>query len=309
MNAENAEKCRAGNTVPPGKKRKISIENAENAENAEVEGGAGGKLPSKTKSNAFHWVFTWANYPENWKDFFNDRKSLIEKICVGEEVCPTTGTKHLQGWIRLFKKNIPMTYLGLPKQIHWEIMSRNATEKQNTIYCTKARSNTLTWGIPSPWKREITEMKPWMTELMSILSTPLEEGNAFRTIYWIWEPEGNTGKTVFQQAMYHTLEGVVAIEGKAADVKHFVCEYTKKTGTTPKIIFVNIPRVDLEFVSYGAIEKVKDMFFMSGKYEGGMVSGPRPHVMIFANDGPIRRNMSEDRWKIARIVGDTLEWV
>lgn len=39
MNAENAEKCRAGNTVPPGKKRKISIENAENAENAEVEGG------------------------------------------------------------------------------------------------------------------------------------------------------------------------------------------------------------------------------------------------------------------------------
>lgn len=178
--AENAEKCRAGNTDRPAKSGTKKRKNAENAENAESEPG-----PKKTCLNAFHWVLTWNNYPKNWQDFFTERRSLIEKICVGEEVCPTTGTPHLQGWIRLFKKNIPRTYLSMPKEIHWEAMSRNATEKQNTMYCTKARGNTLTWGIPSPWKREIKDLKPWMEELLKILSSPLEEGEAFRTVYWI----------------------------------------------------------------------------------------------------------------------------
>lgn len=302
--AESAEKCRAGNTNRPAKSGTKKRKSAESAENAESE-----VAPKKTNLNAFHWVLTWNNYPSNWQDFFTDRKPLIEKICIGEEKCPTTGTPHLQGWLRLFKKNVPRTYLSLPKEIHWEPMARNATEKQNTMYCTKARGNTLTWGIPSPWKREIKDLKPWMEELLKILSSPLEEGEAFRTVYWIWEPEGNIGKTVFQQAMYHMMEGVVAIEGKAADVKHFVSDYTKKTSQTPKIIFLNIPRCDQEFVSYGAIEKVKDMFFMSGKYEGGMVSGPRPHVMVFANDGPIKSKMSEDRWKIGRIHEDKIIWI
>lgn len=297
------ENCRGGNTVPPGnlegKKRKM-----DNIDEIDIPPLEVGKKVWAT----FHWILTWNNYPKNWQDFFTDRRSLIEKLCVGEEICPTTGTPHLQGWLRLFKKNIPRTHLGLPKQIHWTAMSRDATEKQNTMYCTKGRGNILTWGIPSLWKRTIKDMKPWMAELLTILSSPLEEGIAFRTVYWLWEPAGNTGKTVFQQAVYHMLEGVVAIEGKATDVKHFVADCTKKTGATPKIIFLNVPRCDQEFVSYGAIEKVKDMFFMSGKYEGSLVSGPRPHVMVFANTPPEQAKMSADRWQVGQIVEDQLIW-
>ena len=297
-----SENFRAGNTDRPEKQRQKTRKISEVSEIPETA------KKIEKKFVAFNWVFTWNNFPENWQDFFNERKSLIEKICVGEEKCPTTGTPHLQGWIRLFKKNTARTYLSLPEQIHWETMSRNATEKQNTIYCTKARTNILTWGIPSPWKREIKDMKPWMEELIKILSSPLEEGESFRTVYWLWEPEGNIGKTVFQQAMYHMLEGVVAIEGKAADVKHFVSEYSKRNGMTPRIVFLDIPRCDQDFVSYGAIEKMKNMFFFSGKYEGGTVNGPRPHVMVFANDVPNISKMSRDRWKIGRIVDEQIEW-
>lgn len=47
MSAQSAEKCRAGNTVPPGKMNRKRPRSAQSAESAEVEGGGGGKLPSK----------------------------------------------------------------------------------------------------------------------------------------------------------------------------------------------------------------------------------------------------------------------
>ena len=65
----------------------------------------------------------------------------------------------------------------------------NATERQNIMYCTKERGNILTWGVPSPWKCVIKDMKPWMTELIRILSSPLEEGDAFRTPPETWYPQ------------------------------------------------------------------------------------------------------------------------
>ena len=43
------------------------------------------------------------------------------------------------------------------------------------------------------------------------------------------------------------------------------------------------------------------MFFFSGKYEGGMVCGPNPHVLIFANDEPDTHKMSADRWIIKEL--------
>lgn len=309
MIAEISENFRGGNTSPPGNTIEVNEEVADVAEIPISETPSKKrKLEGEKIHIAYHWVLTWNNYPKNWKDFFEDRRSLIEKLYIGVETCPTTGTPHLQGWLRLSKKNNVITYLTMPKQIHWAPMSRNATEKQNTMYCSKVHGEYLSWGIPLPWRRQIQDIKPWMTELINILSKPLEEGEEFRTIYWLWEPEGNIGKTVFQQAMYSMLEGVVAIEGKAADVKHFVSEYAKVNGKTPRIVFLNVPRCDQEFVSYGAIEKVKDMFFMSGKYEGGMVNGPRPHLMVFANDGPQRSKMSEDRWRVGRIVNDQIIW-
>lgn len=312
MVAQISENSRVGNTKPPGKsltpKRKIS-----EIAQISVVSGSDDQTENETttsikKQIAFNWILTWHNYPENWQDFFTERKSLIEKVCIGEEVCPTTGTKHLQGWLKLFHKNNAITYLTLPIQISWRVMSRNATERSNVKYCSKDQCNLLHWGIELPWKREIKDLQPWMTELEAILSQPLEEGDAFRTIHWIWDTDGNVGKTVFQQAMYYKLKNVVLIEGKSADIKHFVCDYVKKNGTTPKIVFINLPRSEQEFISYGAIERVKDMFFMSGKYEGGMVSGPRPHVMAFANEPPHCEKMSQDRWRIGHLRNGILEW-
>jgi len=57
-------------------------------------------------------------------------------------------------------------------------------------------------------------------------------------------------------------------------------------------------------MSYTGMEEIKDMFFYSGKYEGGMVCGRNPHVMVFANEPPDYDKMSANRWKVTEIVDE-----
>lgn len=303
---------RGGNTIPLGnRKRKYE----EIPEIPEIPGIRGEEVDSCssvksniskvkiTKQTAFHWVLTWANYPCNWKDFFEKVRPLIEKLYIGEEICPTTGTPHLQGWLKLKKKNNAITYLHLPEQIHWAVMFRNATEKQNTNYCGKEKNTYLSWGVPLPYVEHV-EMSPWMKEIEAILKTEPDS----RSIYWVWEPIGKTGKTSFIKMMLQTTEHSIIVNGKGNDIRHCVADYIEKKGCHPRIVFIDVPRVNKEYLSYEAIENIKNMLFYSGKYEGTIVNGPRPHVIIFANSKPDYDKFSDDRWKVARIYDQKLVW-
>ena len=122
-----------------------------------------------------------------------------------------------------------------------------------------------------------------------------------RSIYWFWEPEGCRGKTTFQKYIYLNFDNVIVLSGSAHDMKNGIVQYKERMGVLPKIVLINIPRSKSGFVSYTGIEEIKDMFFFSGKYEGGMVCGPNPHVLIFANDEPDTHKMSADRWIIKEL--------
>lgn len=43
------------------------------------------------------------------------------------------------------------------------------------------------------------------------------------------------------------------------------------------------------------------MCFYSGKYEGGMVVGNNPHLLVFANIEPDTKKMSDDRFIVQNI--------
>lgn len=254
---------------------------------------------------AIKWCFTWFGYPENWQDFFNERRDVIEKFCAGEEICPTTGRPHIQGWLKLFKKNRPVSFLQLPKAIHYEKMYRNATEANNTAYCSKECTNVLHWGVPIDQLKPINiTFHPWQTELHALL---LQEPDD-RTIFWIWEAEGKTGKSKFSKWCFRNLSSVMLAEGKGSDIKNGVINYKKINGFAPKIVIYDVPRTNKDYISYDSIEKVKNMFFFSGKYEGGHMDGNEPHLVVFANDRPDKSSLSEDRWKIAKIVDLALVW-
>lgn len=272
-------------------------------ETLEILGGNTNSPPisssKKQVSQLMHWCFTWNNYEkddiETLETLF---KHLCHKYCFQEET-GKCGTPHLQGVISM-KKKARWTEFGLPNVIHWE-KTRNLTKSYK--YCSKIETRTgdvFTLNYELPYVVNIPKMYKWQSDILNILDDlcPPDE----RKIYWFWELQGCRGKTTIQKYIYTHYAGVVVLSGKGSDMKNGVVNYLKNNGTLPKIVLINIPRsIDQDFVSYSGIEEVKDMFFFSGKYEGGMVCGAPPHVFIFANEPPATAKMSPDRWIITNI--------
>jgi len=58
------------------------------------------------------------------------------------------------------------------------------------------------------------------------------------------------------------------------------------------------------YISYEALEEIKDGLFFSGKYESGMVCINPPHVVVLCNFAPDESKLSKDRWVIKNIDHD-----
>ena len=243
---------------------------------------------------AKYWTFTWFDYPENFKEVLNNLKG-VEKIIAGEELTEE-GKPHLQGWLAFPSRKRP-SCLGLPKQVHWD--RAKGSYEDNYNYCTKD-GKCFFRGIDKPYTLEII-LRPWQQALYNVLLDVPDE----RTIYWVYDTIGGVGKTYFQKYAFLHLTDAVVLSGKGSDMKNGVLQYQEKNKRLPKVVLVDIPRsTDPQYVSYTGLEEVKNMFFFSGKYEGGMVCGASPHLMIFANVAPDPSKFSSDRWRVYTIAGD-----
>lgn len=244
---------------------------------------------------AKRWCFTLNNYTEEELSVIGSKvPELCSKYIIGKEV-GESGTPHLQGYIELKVKARPKGLFNIDR-IHWECARGNVME--NNKYCSKDNV-WLIKGMPRPLKRLACEdhLYPWQEEIVSIVRVdPCE-----RKIYWIYSEDGNRGKTTFCKYLHRNHEAI-CLGGKSADMKNGILEFLKVNGHTPELIVINIPRsFDPNYISYTGIEEVKDMFFYSGKYEGGMVDGNSPHLVIFANHYPEEEKLSKDRWVIRKI--------
>ena len=66
-------------------------------------------------------------------------------------------------------------------------------------------------------------------------------------------------------------------------------------------MIITVPRTAAGYVSYSAIEEIKDGMIYSGKYEGGFANIEHPHVIILANFEPEREKLSSDRWNVIEL--------
>ncbi len=253
----------------------------------------GNTIPARKKriNPAKRWCFTY----NNWKKFtFDMICSKIEKYCkyaiIGSEV-GASGTPHLQGYIEFKEKMRPIGVFGI-RELHWELARGSKIE--NIIYCSKEK---IIYEFPQPYRQEIKELYNWELDIMDLLKTEPDD----RTINWYWENEGCKGKTTFQKYIYGRFDKVVVLSGKGSDMKNGVLEFYKATQSLPKIILVNVPRCNHKYISYTGLEEIKDGFFYSPKYEGGMICGPSPHVVVFANQPPDYEEMSKDRWNVIEL--------
>lgn len=254
--------------------------NAENSSNSSKEEGNTKPPPSCKKkqiSPCKRWCFTWNNYTIDWESRIVPIVSKCGKYSIGDEVGGENGTPHLQGYIEFDVKCRPMSILGI-KEIHWEKAKGNRIENLN--YTQKEGKYIQNFEIK--YKCEISKFYPWENKILKILKTKPDD----RSIYWFWEPTGCAGKTTFQKYVFTHFENVIVLSGKGDDMKNGIVQYQKLNNKLPEIILINIPRASKNFISWSGIEQVKDMFFFSGKYEGGNICGPNPHLICFSNSEP-----------------------
>ena len=260
-------------------------------------GGNTNSPPKKQISPSKYWCFTFNNYTED------DLVQIVRTLecndmdyIVGKEI-GDSGTKHLQGYIESPRRIRPLT-LFHTKKIHWE--KRKGNKIQNIVYCSKDGDYTTNMIVPKKLNKvKMTDLRQEQIDIANLFRKPEEKFG--RRIHWFWETRGNWGKTVLSTYMVDNMQAII-VSGKAADAKYAIQMYIEKNGGGPEIVIMDIPRTrGVQYVSYEAIEKIKDGLFFSGKYEGGMVRFNRPHFIVFANEPPEEERMSADRWVIKQL--------
>ncbi len=244
----------------------------------------------KRDNQLYNWGFTLNNWTEEEHaalvSEFSDEKYLISKEKGKKEETP-----HLHGYVHLKMKKRFSSMQGINKRVHWEKV-RNV--RKYIDYVKKDGDFVTNMKIQMPCEYpDFT--KQWQLDILSLIK---EKPND-RSIYWFWEDTGNVGKTVFTKYLCDKMGGSL-IPPKRADAWHAVAQLLEE-GKVVDLIVIDIPRHDADYVNYGAIEKIKDGCFASGKYKTATCIFRCPHVIVFANQIPETYKMSADRWIIKQI--------
>jgi len=270
-----------------------------NSSNSSTEGGntiTPSSLVKKQISPSKRWCFVLNNFTE---------EEISSIVPIFREYCDVAffskehleeGTPHLQGYCEFSQKRRPISVFGETcNRINWR--KAKGDLKSNLAYITK--ENPLFWshGLPEPIKTiEKSQFYNYQRDIHDLILTKPDD----RTINWYWEDDGNVGKSSFTKYLVVHHKAIV-LSGKASDCFNGMLSVIEKNGVAPNIVIFDIPRVCSDYISYQAIEKIKDGCFFSGKYEGGMCVYNPPHIICFANCPPQDDKLSSDRWNINHI--------
>lgn len=258
-----------------------------------------------TRNRARSWFLTYNNCNVSFVSLVSLYRGLGGGIIkfVGQRERGESGTEHLQCVVQ-FKQQVDFNVLkAMDPAIHWE-KCRNL--RAALAYCTKDDTRidgpwAVGWDIPESIRTiQPSDLRPWQVQLLEYISTR-EQGD--RRILWLWESFGNVGKTAISRylALKH---GAIVLTGKSADIKYGIQSWLRER--TLGIAVFHFTRTYETYISYEAIEAVKDGIFYSTKYESGMCIFNPPTIVCFANFRPDESKLSEDRWDIRYITNEQL---
>lgn len=243
------------------------------------------------------WFFTWNNYPEDVVEILLETFDECVKYVFQKEIGEKCGTPHIQGCIEHSKKIRPIEYFGLPNKINW---SKTRNREKAAKYCSKelTRTSDEVWSRGFKFRKPIKVIEPsgWQLDLLEIVKTEPDD----RSILWYWSEEGSVGKSSMCKYLC-VKHGAIVLSGKCADMKYGIIKYMEKHGDYPELVLIDVPRSCADYISYTGIEEIKNGCFFSSKYEGDMVLGNSPHLVVFSNQEPKWSAMSEDRWIVKKI--------
>ena len=139
---------------------------------------------------------------------------------------------------------------------------------------------------------EDIKWRGWQKELREYLDKPCN-----RKIIWVVGVVGNEGKSFFQRNI---------CEEFGENARNTFCIVGKEYSTNTDIFLFNVPRAQyLHTEQYEILEKIKDGWATSPKYNGRNLNFKTPNVLIvFANRKPNIEKLSKDRWIILKISKD-----
>lgn len=214
---------------------------------------------------------------------------------------------HYQGYINLKDKDRPTT-LGVKvndelRGIQFSTAS-NEGKEQLKKYCLKEQTRVGgPWSDAPVYRGEDlpVELTGWQKTLFDMLQSPPDR----RTVHWIHEGKGQTGKSEFAKYMTYKHDAVFLSYGTSKDLLNIVFKFKNK-----RLYVFDLPRskpIDISGSDlYSTIESIKDGLFINTKYETGIVCMASPHVVVFSNFLPNMQKLSFDRWKIYEIVDGQL---
>jgi len=275
--------------------------------NSSSEGNTNTSLEKVVKkkqiSPSKKWCFTFNNYSESEHEMILSLfSSSSSKFIVGKE-CGEKGTPHLQGYLEWPRKIRPCS-LGLPSRIHWE--KARGTRADNLIYCAKDGDFVTNCVVAKPIKCiDESKLYPWQAMLLGMLLGECCD----RTVLWIYDEDSNKGKSAFCKFMCMK-HNTIMVDGKSSDIYQGLSTHIEVEGCAPDIVLIDCPRHAINYMNYGAIEKVKNGHVFSGKYESKQLIFNSPHVCIFANSLPDFTKYSGDRWIVYTINDkkELIEW-
>ena len=246
--------------------------------------------PIKQETQRIYWCFTM--YP-NDIEILETVESSLNLICkkwiFGIETCPTTGKKHLQGFMHLLKK-MRRTQISLPFNPHLEPCKGD--EAQNVKYCSK-EGNVRSFGFPPPLVViKECEFNTFQKMIVELFLGPVDK----RKVYWFWDPIGGCGKSDICKYLVHRYNILFCNGGKSSDLINLVFN----TEAIPAMIW-DMPR-DTTKISFNAIESIKNGMVCNTKYETGIKLFNPPHIFILSNNLPEDfGRLSADRWVVYKI--------
>lgn len=150
---------------------------------------------------------------------------------------------------------------------------------------------------------EVANFVGWQTELYAELVN--FQGDD-RTVTWIYEEKGGTGKSFFMRNVYLEHPADVAWSLSIANIRDgaTVVESWLDQGWSGACFIVNLTRSNEKHVGfYEFLEAVRDGMLTVTKYRGKSVFFQLKKMIIFANWLPDVKRLSLDRWNICRIDG------
>lgn len=241
---------------------------------------------------AKNWLFTLVNpYEFQVKDeiikHLEYQLNKYGKYIFQEEICPETGSLHIQGYIEFYVKIRPIQ-LGIDKRIHWgdkygKPVKNSKKDRTNCQeYCSDRGKRIPDGKVYSNWYKEIkiSNIYGWQLKLKDILLSEPER----RTIHWWYSEKYGVGKSDFIRYMMFHHEAMEIEINKLSDIHHMIVDFKENNGYYPEIYIQDLPREEnSETIKWENIERFKGGKFFSSKYHSCSVVMNYPTLCFLSN--------------------------